>query len=54
MMLLSGNIPIHILLYAIRALNYLWWLLFVPTYAIRNYIDYTEASRKDLKTLIFD
>lgn len=54
MMLLSNNVTIRVLLYIVRALNYLWWLLFVPTYAMRNYIDYTEAARKDLKTLIFD
>ena len=54
MELMTNKVAIHVFIYIIRALNYLWWLLFVPTYAIRNYIDYTEAERKDLKTLIFN
>ncbi len=44
----------NVVLILARFLFYLWWLMFLPSFSVCKYAEYTETKRADLKIKIFD
>ena len=44
----------NVVLIVARFLFYLWWLMYLPSFSVCKYAQYTETRRADLKIKIFD